>query len=110
MQEDDLDVALNDVNGETLLSYRPADHHPSKESKPEPLKPLPSPKEINAVEELYLAGLRLNQFYNPSVDPMPYYEEALKRDPGDYRVNTQVGILKYQNLNGKKRKIIYELL
>ena len=88
-----LDATLYDLNGETLLSYKPAEHHPPNEPKPEPLKPLPSPKEIKTVEELYLAGLRLNQFYNPSVDPMPYYQEALKRDPGDYRVNTQLGIL-----------------
>ncbi len=48
------------------------------------------------MEGLYLTGLRLNQFYNASVDPYPYYEEALKRDPGDYRVNTQLGILYLQ--------------
>jgi len=99
MQEDDLDVALNDANGNTLLSYRPSEHHPPHYSKPEPLKALASPEEMKSVEELYLAGLRLNQFYNASVDPMPYYEEALKRDPGDYRVNTQLGILDIKNFN-----------
>jgi tetratricopeptide (TPR) repeat protein len=30
---------------------------------------------------------------------MPYYNEALKRDPGDYRVNTQLGILSIKNYN-----------
>jgi tetratricopeptide (TPR) repeat protein len=93
IQEDDLDVSLIAADGATLLSYRPAEHHPPKVAKPEPLKAPAGPKELKSVEELYLAGLRLNQFYNASVDPMPYYLEALKRDPGDYRVNTQLGIL-----------------
>jgi tetratricopeptide (TPR) repeat protein len=44
------------------------------------------------VEELYLAGLRLDQFYNAVIDSAPYYSEALRRDPGDYRVNTQLGL------------------
>ena len=99
LTENDLHVALHDKNGEILLSYSPAEHHPPDYPKPEPLKPFPAPKEIETVEELYLAGLRLNQFYNASVDPMPYYKEALNRDPGDYRVNTQLGILSIKNLN-----------
>ena len=93
MVEDDLEVALYDARGGILLLYKPAEHHPPKGERPEPLKPLASPEEISTIEELYLAGLRLNQFYNPAVDPMPYYREALKRDPDDYRVNTQLGIL-----------------
>jgi tetratricopeptide (TPR) repeat protein len=44
------------------------------------------------VEELYLVGLRLEQFHNGIVDPVPYYEEALRRDPSDLRVNTVLGI------------------
>ena len=99
INEEDLDIAMYDTNGETLLSYVPNEHRPPNYSKPKPLEPLPSPKDIKTVEELYLAGLRLNQFYNASVDPMPYYNEALKRDPGDYRVNTQLGILSIKNLN-----------
>ena len=60
---------------------------------PEPVTPPAPPREIESVEMLYLAGMRLEQFYNPSVDPMLYYEEALRRDPEDLRVNTAVGIL-----------------
>jgi Flp pilus assembly protein TadD len=35
----------------------------------------------------------VNIVTNPAVDPMVYYEEALRRDPDDLRVNTAVGIL-----------------
>ncbi len=90
--EKELDLALYDAQGKVLLSYRPAEHQSPNYEKPKPVKPFPAPEEIKSVEELYLAGLRLDQFYNASVDPMPYYMEALKRDPGNYNVNTQLGI------------------
>jgi len=93
IKEDDLTLSLVSETGETLLSYSPAEHHPPDVPVPEPLRSPKRPEEIPSVEELYLTGLRLNQFYNAFLDPMPYYIEALKRDPGDYRVNTQLGIL-----------------
>lgn len=95
----DLDVALLDANGSALLAFKPSEHPTPDYPKPEALKPFGPPAEMKSVEELYLAGLRLNQFYNATVDPMPYYNEALKRDPGDYRVNTQLGILSIKNYN-----------
>jgi tetratricopeptide (TPR) repeat protein len=89
-KENDLDLALYDAQGKILLSYQP---QPQPEyDKPKPVEPFPAPEEMKSVEELYLAGLRLDQFYNASVDPMSYYMEALKRDPGNYNVNTQLGI------------------
>jgi len=94
--EDDLAVSLTGASGEVLLSYTPAEHHPPDESMPEPLDPPDPPEDIETVEKLYLTGLRLNQFYNASLDPMDYYREALKRDPGNYRVNTQLGILAFK--------------
>ena len=97
--EDDLEIALYTSGSDLLLDYRPIEHHPPKYSKPEPLKPFPAPEDIESVEELYLAGLRLNQFFNASIDPMPYYNEALKRDPGNFRVNTQLGILSIKGHN-----------
>ena len=60
---------------------------------PPPVVPPPAPKDIKTIEELYLAGLRLEQFHNPAREPYPYYEEALRRDPGDYRSNVALGIL-----------------
>jgi tetratricopeptide (TPR) repeat protein len=89
--EEDLRPSLLDQDGKELISYRPL--RKERGPMPEPVKPPPPPKEIKTNEELYLAGLRLEQFYNPAVEPYPYYEEALKRDLGDYRANTALGIL-----------------
>lgn len=89
-EEEDLVVVLNNKAGEELLALRPETSEPS-ESLPPVVKPPIAPEEIKTVEELYLAGLRLDQFYNPRIDPTPYFLEALKRDPGFSAVNTHLG-------------------
>ena len=94
--DDDLDIALFNVNGKTLMSYKPAEHHPPDYPKPEPNKRLPNPSEVKSVEELYMDGLWIYQFHSIN-DPMPYFEEALKRDPENYKVNTQLGIMDIEN-------------
>ena len=86
----DVKVALL-VGDRELISYQPVQL--DKKQLPETVKPPPPPDEIKTIEELYLTGLRLEQFYNPAMEPYPYYEEALRRDPDDYRVNTQLGLL-----------------
>jgi tetratricopeptide (TPR) repeat protein len=90
-REEELELTVYGDDGRRLLSYVP----PKKKNPPlpPPVAPPAAPKDIPTVEELYLAGLRLEQFYNPAFEPYPYYEEALRRDPGDYRVNTALGIL-----------------
>lgn len=94
VDEKKLKLALYDASGEAVIAYQPAP--PPGNPMPESLKSPAPPEEMGSVEELYLTGLRLNQFHNASIDPYPYYFEALKRDPEDYRVNTQLGILYLQ--------------
>jgi len=60
--------------------------------RPEAVAPPPPANEIGTVEELYLAGQRLEQFHNPALTPLDYYLEALRRDPGDSRSNIALGI------------------
>jgi tetratricopeptide (TPR) repeat protein len=91
VREDSLALAFVLPDGRELISYRPVARE--KKPLPSPVTPPPAPKDIPTVEELYLAGSRLEQFYNPALEPYPYYEEALKRDPGDYRTNTALGLL-----------------
>ncbi len=50
------------------------------------------PKEYKTNEELYLTGLRLEEFRNATIDPIPYWQEALNRDSLDGRVNIVMGI------------------
>lgn len=87
----DLKAALFTVGNEEIISYSPIQK--PGDPMPEPVKPPSAPEEIKTVEELYLAGLRLDQFHHASMKPYPYYEEALKRDPNNALVNTELGIL-----------------
>jgi tetratricopeptide (TPR) repeat protein len=86
----DLKVKVFHDNQE-LISYAPKTM--KNEPMPEPVTPPLPPGEIKTIEELYLAGSRLEQFHNPRIDPSKYYEEALRRDPFDFRTNTALGIL-----------------
>ena len=86
----ELRLSLTDASGRELLAYQ--EKKKKGEPMPEPVKPPLPPKEIATVEELYYAGLRLEQFYNPALEPDAYYEEALRRDPDDSRVNLAFGI------------------
>lgn len=96
--ETDLDMALYDTDGQLILGYIPQEHVYLKQDKPEALAAFPQPAEIKSVEELYLTGLRINQFHS-TMDPMPYYREALNRDPDNADVNTQLGILAIKDHN-----------
>jgi len=78
------------VGGRELISYSPVRVTP--QPMPRPVEPPPPPEQIKTNEELYLTGLRIEQFHHPTLDPDPYWEEALRRDPGDVRVNTALGI------------------
>lgn len=88
--KEDLQASLISPTNETLISYRPQKKVGTP--MPEPVKPPPPPESIKSIEELYLTGLRLEQFHNPAFEPYPYYEEALRRDAGESRVNTALGI------------------
>lgn len=89
IDEHDVVASISD-QGRELVSYRPVrlEHMPIPKTVSAPARP----QDVKTNEELYLIGLRAQQFHDPSIDPIPYWEEALRRDPGDTRVNTALGI------------------
>ncbi|MFO7853485.1 MAG: DUF5107 domain-containing protein [Bacteroidota bacterium] len=86
----EIQILLHDSNGEEILTYMCIEK--ANQLKPEALENFPFPNEIASVEELYFTGLRLQQFHNAQLDPQAYYDEALRRDPGNYQVNIIMGI------------------
>jgi tetratricopeptide (TPR) repeat protein len=101
--ETDLRAALIGEDGKELVAYQPIRR--DQPEMPQPVQAPPAPKDVKTVEELYLTGLRIEQIHNPNVDPFDYYNEALKRDPGDSRTNTIVGInLLRRGLYGQAEK------
>ncbi|HVN03131.1 MAG TPA: DUF5107 domain-containing protein [Bryobacteraceae bacterium] len=93
IDEHDMVASISD-GGKVLVSYSPI--RLKKEATPKAVTPPAAPSEIKTNEELYLTGLRAQQFHSPNVDPIPYWEEALRRDPGDTRVNTALGITAFK--------------
>ena len=83
---------LYDAAGNELISYHPYKLDRTK-PLPDPVTPLnPDPKRVANTEELYYLGMRNLQFHNAHVDPNDYFFEVIRRDPGDVRANTQLGI------------------
>lgn len=85
-------IALYSAEGELLIDHHPY-HHDINSQLPEDLKPVnPDPKSVKNTEECYYIGMRNLQFHQAHVNPNNYFEEVLRRDPGDVRSNTQLGI------------------
>ncbi|WP_449867040.1 DUF5107 domain-containing protein [Paenibacillus arenilitoris] len=87
----DLRLTVKDAAGRVLVSYQPK--KPEIEEIPDAAKPLPEPKELLTNEELYLAGLHLEQYRHATFEPEAYYLEGLKRDGNDARINVAYGTL-----------------
>lgn len=91
LPETSLTLELFDADGRALVRYAPRPR--TNPPLPKPVTPPASPEDIPTVEELYLAGQRLEQFHSAALEPYPYYEEALRRDPSDVRANTALALL-----------------
>ena len=74
-----------------MLTYQ-ADK-PEIKPVPDPAKAAKDPKEIASMEQLFLTGLHLEQYRHATYNPMDYYQEALRREPGDVRCNNAIGLL-----------------
>lgn len=90
LKDEDITLAVYDGQGNEIISY--VKEVVEQEDRPEEVRSPGAPSSYNSVEELYLTGLRIEQFHNATLDPMNYYREALRRDSLDSRVNTVVGI------------------
>ncbi len=88
--ETDLVLVLKNTKGKELISYKPAQNKIN--DFPAPAKPAPAPKDINNNEQLFLTAQHLEQYRHATYHPVPYYEQALKNDPGDFRSNNALGL------------------
>jgi tetratricopeptide (TPR) repeat protein len=89
--EENFRAELTDEDGRLLIAYQPRKKKYHAEL-PAPVEKPADPVEIETNDELYFTGMRLQQINNPAIDPMTYFLEALRRDPGDTRCNTAMGI------------------
>jgi tetratricopeptide (TPR) repeat protein len=87
---EDYHLQVMDASGKILVSYQPEQKR--EIAIPESAKAAKKPVEVENNEQLYLTGLHIEQYRHATYDPRPYYEEALSRDPGDYRCNNALGL------------------
>ena len=67
--------------------------------EPDDIRPIPPaaeaaqlPQDVKTTEQLYLTGQHLEQYRHATYSPTDYYEEALRRDPMDYRCCNAMGL------------------
>ncbi|MBB5394774.1 DUF5107 domain-containing protein [Mucilaginibacter sp. AK015] len=83
-------VEIYSDKGTMLIAYNPADNELSE--VPQPAKPAQQPADIENNEQLFLTGQHLEQYRHATYSAVPYYEEALRRDPKDIRSNNALGL------------------
>lgn len=88
---EDIIFELYNRDEKLMLKYQ-ADK-PEIKPTPDPAKAAKMPEDISSIEQLYLTGLHLEQYRHATYNPMDYYEEALRREPGDTRCNNAKGLL-----------------
>ena len=76
-------------DGVELLRWRPRGD--ATRSEPEIATEPPLPSAIGSLDELYFTGVHLAQYRHPTRSPVPYWEEALRRDALDSRSNLAMG-------------------
>ncbi|MCM5560170.1 DUF5107 domain-containing protein [Pleomorphomonas sp. JP5] len=77
-------------DGATLVERRPVDR--DEVIIPPPATEPPPPAEIESADELWMTGVHLDQYRHATRPADIYWREALRRDPGDIRCNTALGI------------------
>lgn len=91
LHDEEIITEVCNNEGHILVSYR-ADK-PEIKPIPDPAKAAKAPCDIASIEQLYLTGLHLEQYRHATYNPLDYYEEALRREPGDVRCNNAVGLI-----------------
>ena len=89
---------INAETGETLVEYQYIERKPvANEDIPESWRGYPDAEKLETIEEMYLIGKRVEQFYAPRYNAMDWYNAVLEKDPGDIRTNIAVGNMNLQN-------------
>lgn len=89
-KDEEFTAFLFDNKGNELVAYTPVVLE--EKELPSVIEGTKNPADYETNEELYYAGLRIDQFHNARLKSMDFYNEALRRDPMDSRVNTAVGV------------------
>jgi len=89
LNENELLLMITNSSNQEVLRYEPAKN--KKNEMPIPARPALEPADVESVEQLFLTAQHLEQYRHATYSPVPYYEEALRREPTDIRNNNALG-------------------
>ncbi len=88
---EEVKLLITDLDtGKELVSYQKEKE--TEQPVPPPAQAAKKTADIESNEQLFLTGLHLEQYRHATYKPEDYYEEALRRDPGDARSNNALGL------------------
>ena len=71
-------VSVTDADGEVIAKYHEQKY--DEYNMPEPITDMPVAAEMNDADQLYLAGVHVDQYRDPAVKPDAYWRRALERN------------------------------
>ncbi|MDI1248451.1 MAG: DUF5107 domain-containing protein [Lacunisphaera sp.] len=86
----DIRATLIDAAGRELVGYTPIKLTPTP--APESYTQPKAPTDYKVDEKLVLSAQRIGQFHDPDRDPESWFEEQLRRDPGNSAAHTGLGL------------------
>ncbi|AVR46992.1 DUF5107 domain-containing protein [Christiangramia fulva] len=88
-QEEAVSLSVLDEHGKELLAYQHREINKLQNRKlaKEPAQPV----DVKSSSELQLIGEHLELYRHPTRYPEPYWEEAIKRDPSNYKTHISLG-------------------
>lgn len=87
---EDLKIVATTPDNGPSLGWQP--ERRGDKATPDAARPAKLPEQIDSTEQLYLTGLHLEQYRHATYNPLDYYREALRREPGDVRCNNAMGL------------------
>ncbi|MGA2555915.1 MAG: DUF5107 domain-containing protein [Verrucomicrobiota bacterium] len=90
VRETGLLLRVLDRAGREIISYSPKPR--AQGAVPPPATEPPAPADIAGADELFITGLHLEQYRHATRSPVLYWQEALRRDPEDWRCNNALGL------------------
>jgi tetratricopeptide (TPR) repeat protein len=89
LNENEFLLVITNGSSQEVLRYEPAKN--KRNEMPIPARPALEPADVESVEQLFLTAQHLEQYRHATYSPVPYYEEALRREPTDIRNNNALG-------------------
>jgi tetratricopeptide (TPR) repeat protein len=82
-------------DGVDLVTIQARDAAVASAPPAEPASEPPAPADVATADELFFIGQYLEQYRHATRSPEPYWEEALRREPGDVRTNVALAARRY---------------